>query len=42
MLKSFGGFDCLKVTILTKLSCRDNLLARKPRQTNYMLIHGRL
>ena len=26
----------------TQLSCKDNLLARKPRQTNCMLIHGRL
>ena len=26
----------------TQLSCKDNLLARKPRQTNCMLIYGRL
>lgn len=43
MLKSFGGLDCLKVTI-RELNCPAggvSLLARKRRQANCMLIQGR-
>jgi len=41
MLKSFGGISVLMWRFEKQLSCRDNLLARKRRQTNCMLIQGR-
>ena len=42
MLKLFGGFACLKVNDWRTQLSRKDKLARKRRQTNRMLIQGRL